>query len=158
MSINLTLLGQAITFLIFVWFTMKFVWPPLIQAMRDRQKKIADGLAAAAKGQQELAQAENLIKDQMLVAKQQAAEIIEKAYRRADQIVEEAKDKAQEEGKRILEAAQSNIEQAASRARESLRKEVGALAISGAERVLKRDIDATAHNDILRQLETEMSA
>jgi F-type H+-transporting ATPase subunit b len=158
MSINLTLLGQAITFLIFVWFTMKFVWPPLIQAMRDRQKKIADGLAAAVRGQQELAQAEDRIKAQIHEAKHQAAEIIEKAYRRADQIIEEAKDKAQDEGKRLLEAAQGDIEQAASRARETLRKEVAALAISGAERVLKRDIDASAHNDILRQLETEMSA
>ncbi len=158
MSINLTLLGQAITFLIFVWFTMKFVWPPLIDAMKERQKKIADGLAAAARGQEELLNAEERIKGQITEAKQQAAEIIEKAYRRADQIVEEAKDKAQEEGKRIIEAAQADIQQSTSRAREGLRKEVAALAISGAERVLKRDIDANAHNDILRQLETEMSA
>lgn len=156
MGINLTLVGQAITFLIFVWFTMKFVWPPLINAMQERQKTIADGLAAAVKGQQELAQAEEKIQLQIRDAKQQAAEIIEKAYRRADQIIEEAKGQARVEGNRLLDAAQEEIEQSASRAREVLRKETVALAMNGAERILHRSIDSQAHNEMLQQLEAEL--
>jgi F-type H+-transporting ATPase subunit b len=155
-SINLTLIGQSITFLLFVWFTMKVVWPPLIQAMQDRQKKIADGLAAAERSQQELADAETQIHGQMREAKQQASEIIEKAYRRADQIVEEAKDHARSEGDRLLEAAQAEIEQSTARARETLRKEIVTLAISSAEQVLQRSVDTNVHNDILRQLETQI--
>lgn len=156
MSINLTLIGQAITFLIFVWFTMKVVWPPLIQAMQERQKKIADGLAAAERSQKELADAESLIQQQIRESKQQAAEIVEKAYRRADQIIEEAKDHARAEGARLLEAAQAELEQSAARAREALRKEIVALAISGAEQVLQSSVDIKVHNDVIRQLETQI--
>lgn len=158
MSINLTLVGQAITFLIFVWFTMKFVWPPLVRAMQERQKTIADGLAAAVKGQQELAQAEEKIQEQMRETKQQAAGIIEKAYHRADQIIEEAKEQARVEGDRILLAAQEEMAQSMARAREALRKEVVTLAMQGAERVLNRSIDEKAHNEMLQQLVTEMKA
>lgn len=158
MSINLTLVGQAITFLIFVWFTMRFVWPPLIKAMQERQKTIADGLAAAVKGQQELAQAEDKIQEQVRETKQQAAVIIEKAYHRADQIIEEAKEQARVEGDRILAAAQEELAQSMARARETLRKEVVILAMQGAERVLNRSIDAEAHNEMLQQLATEMKA
>ncbi|MFI4954761.1 MAG: F0F1 ATP synthase subunit B [Gammaproteobacteria bacterium] len=156
MSINLTLIGQAITFLLFVWFTMKVVWPPLVKAMDDRQKKIADGLAAGERGQKELADAEAQIQLQVRASKQQASEIIEKAYRRADQIIEEAKEHAHAEGERLLEAAQSEVEQSMARARESLRKEMVALAISGAEQVLQSSVDLKVHNDVIRQLETQI--
>jgi F-type H+-transporting ATPase subunit b len=155
-SINLTLIGQAITFLIFVWFTMKVVWPPLVQAMQERQKKIADGLAAAERGQKELADAEVQIQSHVRESKQQASEIIEKAYRRADQIIEEAKDHARAEGDRLLEAAQHEIEQSMARARESLRKEMVALAINGAEQILQSSVDLKVHNDVIRQLETQI--
>ena len=156
MSINLTLIGQAITFLLFVWFTMKVVWPPLLQAMQDRQKKIADGLAAAERGQKELADAESHIQLQTRQAKQQATEIIEKAYRRADQIIEEAKEQARAEGERLLEATQAELDQSMARAREALRKEMVALAISGAEQVLQSSVDLKVHNDVMRQLETQI--
>ena len=158
MGINLTLVGQAITFLIFVWFTMKFVWPPLVKAMQERQKTIADGLAAAVQGQQELAQAEEKIQGQLRETKQQAAAIIEKAYHRADQIIEEAKAQARVEGERMLDAAQEEIAQSTSRAREALRKEVVTLAMQGAERVLTRSIDPQMHNEMLQQLATDMKA
>jgi F-type H+-transporting ATPase subunit b len=157
-GINLTLVGQAITFLIFVWFTMKFVWPPLVKAMQERQKTIADGLAAAVQGQQELAQAEEKIQGQLRETKQQAAAIIEKAYHRADQIIEEAKAQARVEGERMLDAAQEEIAQSTSRAREALRKEVVTLAMQGAERVLTRSIDPQMHNEMLQQLATDMKA
>ena len=156
MYFNATLLGQAISFGLFVWFCMKFVWPPIIAAMNERQARIADGLAAAEKGAEaeEVAkrEAEQLISD----AKAQAAEIIAQAQKRSNQMVEEARDEARSEGDKVKAAAQSEIDQGVVSAREALRAQVSALAVTGAERILGREIDANAHaealDDLVKQL------
>jgi F-type H+-transporting ATPase subunit b len=152
MNINATLIGQAISFFLFVWFCMRFVWPPVMRALDERRGKIADGLAAAERGrhEQELAQkhAVEVIHD----AKGQAAEIINQAQKRAGEIVEEAKDTARSEGQRLVSAAQAEIEQQTARAREALRERVAALAVLGAERVLAREIDANTHRSLLDEL------
>ncbi|WP_018953443.1 F0F1 ATP synthase subunit B [Thioalkalivibrio sulfidiphilus] len=152
MNINLTLLGQMITFGLLVWVTMKFVWPPIIQAMQERQKKIADGLAAAERGKHEQQLAEEKAKQVLQEAKQQAAEIIAQAQKRANEIVEASKDTARIEGERIKATAQSEIEQEVHRAREELRKQVGAIAVVGAERILKKEIDPKAHDQVIQDL------
>ena len=152
MNINLTLIGQTISFFFFVWFCMKYVWPPLINAMQERKEKIADGLAAAERGKHEQALAEERAKADLKQAKQQAAEILAKAERRAGEIIDEAKEAALEEGARIKTAAQAEIEQEVNRARESLRKEVSGLALAGAEKILGREIDAKAHKEVLDKL------
>ncbi len=156
MNINLTLIGQTISFFFFVWFCMKYVWPPLINAMQERKEKIADGLAAAERGKHEQALAEERAKDDLKKAKEQAAEILAKAERRASEIVDEAKEAAMEEGARIKTAAQAEIEQEVNRAKESLRKEVSALALSGAQKILGREIDADAHKAVLDELVAEL--
>ncbi len=149
MNINLTLIAQLVSFAVFVWFTMKFVWPPLVKAMDERKAKIADGLAAAERGQHEQELARERAKEYLHEAKQQAAEITAKAEKQAALIVEEAKTKAQEEGARQLAAAQAEIEQEVNRAREELRGRVAELAVAGAEKILRREIDADAHKDIV---------
>ncbi|BAN70226.1 F0F1 ATP synthase subunit B [endosymbiont of unidentified scaly snail isolate Monju] len=149
MNINLTLIAQLVSFAVFVWFTMKFVWPPLVKAMDERKAKIADGLAAAERGQHEQEMARERAKEYLHEAKQQAAEITAKAEKQAALIVEEAKTKAQEEGARQLAAAQAEIEQEVNRAREELRSRVAELAVAGAEKILRREIDADAHKDIV---------
>ena len=152
MTINATLLGQAISFALFVLFCMKFVWPPLIGALRERQATIAEGLAAAEKSAQaqELAQVEA---DQMIAdAKTQAAEIVSQAQRRNNEIVEEAKLTAVTESDRIKATAQAEMEQEVVTARESLRKEVSSVAVAGAEKILKREVDPKAHASILDDL------
>ncbi len=149
MNINLTLIAQLVSFAVFVWFTMKFVWPPLVKAMDERKAKIADGLAAAERGQHEQELARERAKEYLQEAKQQAAEITAKAEKQAALIVEEAKTKAQEEGARQLAAAQAEIEQEVNRAREELRSRVAELAVAGAEKILRREIDADAHKDIV---------
>ena len=149
MNINLTLIAQLVSFAVFVWFTMKFVWPPLVKAMDERKAKIADGLAAAERGQHEQEMARERAKEYLHEAKQQAAEITAKAEKQAALIVEEAKTKAQEEGARQLTAAQAEIEQEVNRAREELRSRVAELAVAGAEKILRREIDADAHKDIV---------
>jgi len=149
MNINLTLIAQLVSFAVFVWFTMKFVWPPLVKAMDERKAKIADGLAAAERGQHEQELARERAKEYLHEAKQQAAEITAKAEKQAALIVEEAKTKAQEEGARQLAAAQAEIEQEVNRAREELRSRVAELAVAGAEKILRREIDADAHKDIV---------
>ncbi len=156
MNINLTLIGQTISFFFFVWFCMKYVWPPLINAMQERKEKIADGLAAAERGKHEQVLAEERAKEDLKKAKEQAAEILAKAERRAGEIVDEAKEAAMEEGARIKSAAQAEIEQELNRARESLRKEVSALALSGAQKILGREIDADAHREVLDELVAEL--
>ncbi|HGG61007.1 MAG TPA: F0F1 ATP synthase subunit B [Gammaproteobacteria bacterium] len=156
MNINLTLIGQTISFFFFVWFCMKYVWPPLINAMQERKEKIADGLAAVERGKHEQALAEERAKDDLKKAKEQAAEILAKAERRASEIVDEAKEAAMEEGARIKTAAQAEIEQEVNRAKESLRKEVSALALSGAQKILGREIDADAHKAVLDELVAEL--
>lgn len=152
MNPNLTLLGQAISFAIFVWFCLKFVWPPVITALRQRQTTIAEGLAAAERGAQAKELAEQRAKETLKEAKQQAADIIAQAQKRGNQMVEEAKATARSEGERIKQAAQAEIEQEINRAKESLRTQVGAIAIAGAERILKREIDAKTHQKVLDEL------
>ncbi len=149
MNINLTLIAQLVSFAVFVWFTMKFVWPPLVKSMDERKAKIADGLAAAERGQHEQEMARERAKEYLHEAKQQAAEITAKAEKQAALIVEEAKTKAQEEGARQLAAAQAEIEQEVNRAREELRSRVAELAVAGAEKILRREIDTDAHKDIV---------
>ena len=139
MNINATLLGQSIAFLLFVWFCMKFVWPPITGAMAERKKKIADGLEAAERGMQSQEQAKVQVQAQITEAKQQASEIINQAQKRAIEIVEEAKGTAVQEGNRIKTAAHSDIEKEINKAKEQLRSQVSSLAVAGAERVLTKD-------------------
>jgi F-type H+-transporting ATPase subunit b len=154
--INLTLIGQSITFLIFVWFCMKFVWPVIRNAMDARTQQIAEGLSAAERAHRDLELAKDKVSSQLKDAKVEAASIIEQANRRAAQIIDEAKDRAREEGDRIKASAQAEIEQESNRAREQLRAQVGALAVAGAARILGRAVDESAHRDIVDQLAQEL--
>ena len=156
MNINLTLIGQSITFLIFVWFCMKFVWPVIRNAMDERQKRIDDGLSAAERAHRDLELAKDKVSHQLKDAKVEAASIIEQANRRAAQIIDEAKEKAREEGVRLKTAAQAEIEQEVNRAREQLRAQVGALVVAGAERILGRAVDESAHREIVDKLAQEL--
>ncbi len=156
MNINLTLIGQSITFAVFVWFCMKYVWPPIMGALAERKKQIADGLAAGERGRHELELAAKRAAESLREAKHQAAEVIAQAEKRAAQIVEEAKNAAKAEGDRMIAAARAEIEQEATRAREALREQVAALAVAGAERILRREIDAKAHADLLEALKKEL--
>jgi len=151
MSINVTLIGQMITFTLLVWFTMKYVWPPIIAALEERKTKIADGLAAAEKGQEEVKLAEKKAVTVLKEAREQSVEIIASAQRRANELVEESKLQAQKEGERLLEAAKAQIEQETLQARENLRKEVSALALRAAEQILKEEIDKAKHQDLLNK-------
>lgn len=156
MDINLTIIGQAIAFAIFVWFTVKFVWPPLLKAIDDRQKAIADGLAAAEKGKLELAQADKKTIEVLGEARSRAGEIISTAEKRSAQMIEEAKAAAKTEGDRIVAGAKAEVEQEVFRAKESLRAQVASLAVSGAEKILRREVNAQAHADLLTQLKQEL--
>ncbi len=156
MNINLTLLGQLITFAIFVWFTKKFVWTPILAALEERQKKIADGLAAADRGKHEQELAEQRAAERLHEAKAQAAEIISLAQKRAAEIVDEAKEDARAEGERILTAARAEIEQEANQAREELRKKIGSLVIAGAEKILRKEINADAHQKVIESIASEI--
>jgi F-type H+-transporting ATPase subunit b len=155
-NINLTLIGQSITFLIFVWFCMKFVWPFIRKAMDERTQRISDGLSAAERAHRDLELAKDKVSSQLKEAKVEAAGIIEQANRRAAQIIDEAKERAREEGERIKTAAQAEIEQETNRAREQLRAQVGALAVAGASRILGRAIDESVHRDIVDKLAQEL--
>jgi len=156
MNFNATLIGQSITFVLFVWFCMKYVWPPIMNALETRKKQIADGLAAADRGKHELELAAKKAGDNMRDAKAQAAEVIAQAEKRAAQMVEEAKTAAKEEGERQLAAAQANIAQETNRARETLREQVANLAVAGAEKILRREVNAQTHADLLGQLKAEL--
>lgn len=156
MNINITLVAQMLAFATFVWFTMKFVWPPLTQAMEERQKKIAEGLAAADRAEQDFELAQKKAADVIKEAKQQAASVLEQANKRANELVEEAKDTAKAEGERLLASAQAKIEQEAAQARNELRQTVATLAVSGAEKILKKEIDAKAHSDLLDDLAAQL--
>ena len=156
MNINLTLIGQAISFAIFVWFCVKYVWPPVLAALEERENRIADGLAAAEKGQQDLANAEVRIEEALQDGRNKAQEFINQANKRGDEIVDQAKQTAIAEGERLLAAARSQIEQERNEARESLRGEVAALALAGAEQVLMREVDVNAHRDVLDKLTAEL--
>ena len=156
MDINASLLGQAITFAILVWFTMKFVWPPLTTMLDERAKRIADGLAAADRGKQDLQNAEKLAADKVREAKKQASEIIAQAEKRAAQIVDESKDTARVEGARIVAGAKAEIDQEVHRAKEALRAQVAGLAVAGAEKILRKEIDAAKHADLLTSIQAEL--
>lgn len=156
MNINLTLIGQMITFAIFVLFCMKYVWPAITNAMETRANKIADGLDAADRAMRDLELAQNKASEQMKEAKQEAAALIEQANKRASQIVEEAKDQARAEGDRLKSSAQAEIEQELNRAREELRGQVAALALAGAEKVLGASIDANANRELVDKLAAQL--
>lgn len=156
MNINLTLVVQMLVFAVFVWFTMRFVWPPLVKALHERQEKIADGLAAAERGRRELELAQHRAKDEMKQAKAQAAEIVEKANRRASQIIDEAKDDARTESVQLAKIAQEHIVQEVNRAKDVLRKQVATLAVAGAERILMREVDEKANHTLLDNLIKEI--
>ena len=156
MNINLTLIGQSITFIFFVMFVMKFVWPPLVAALEERKKTIADGLAAAEKGKHDGELAREKVLNTLKDAKAQAQDIINLAEKRASEIVEESKETARVEGERIIAAANAELEQEVNRAREQLRGQVVSLAVSGASKVLKREIDEKANEDLLKDLVTQL--
>ena len=156
MNITVTLLGQMVTFVLLIWFTMKFIWPPITQAMTERQKKIADGLAAAEQGVLAKEQADKQVQEALAQARSNAAEIVGGAQQRANELIEAAKGEASEEGKRLLEAAQAQIEQEVARAREQLRSEVSRLAILGAEKILEREIRSAEHQKLLDDLVAEL--
>ena len=156
MDINLSLIGQMITFAILVWFTMKFVWPPLTNMMDERARRIADGLSAADRAKQDLAHAEKASAEKLREAKQHAAEIIAQAEKRASQLVEEAKAAAKVEGDRLVEGAKAEIESQVQHAKETLRVQVGQLAVAGATQILKREIDAAKHADLLASITAEL--
>jgi F-type H+-transporting ATPase subunit b len=155
-NINLTLIVQMIVFIVLVWFTMKFVWPMILGPMEERSKKIAAGLAAAEKGQQELAQARDRAEAVIREARERANQIIDQAQHRANELVEQAKGTATAEGRRLVEAAKQQIELEASHAREALRREVATIAVSAASKVLEREIDPRAHADLLSKLATQI--
>jgi len=156
MNINATLLGQTIMFIMFVWFCMKFVWPPIMQALTQRQKQIADGLAAGERGKHELELASRRGSELLHESKQKAAEIVAQADKRAVQIVEESKSAAKAEGDRLLAAAKAEIEQEVFRAKEVLRQQVADLAVAGAEKILRREIDAKTHAELLASIKNEL--
>jgi len=155
-NINLTLFGQMAAFVVFVWFCMKYVWPPILAAMTEREEKIAEGLAAADRASHDLELAQEKAVERLKEAKEEAAGIVDSANKRANQIVEEAKDAAIEEADRVKVAAQAEIEQESNRAREALRGEVAALSLAGAEKVLGAEIDQAAHNDLVEKLASEL--
>jgi F-type H+-transporting ATPase subunit b len=155
-NINLTLIVQMIVFIVLVWFTMKFVWPMILGPMEERSKKIAAGLAAAEKGQEELARAREGAEAVIREARERANQIIDQAQHRANDLVEQAKGTATSEGRRLVEAAKQQIELEASHAREALRREVATIAVSAASKVLEREIDPRAHADLLTKLATQI--
>lgn len=156
MNLNATIIGQSIAFFFFVWFCMKYVWPPIVAILEERTQKIADGLQAAERAEKDLALAQEKSGDQMREAKQQAAAIIEQANKRATQIVDDAKDQAREEGQRIIAGANAEIEQEVNRAKEDLRGQVAALAIAGAEKILEKSVDQAANEEMLAKLANEL--
>ena len=156
MSINATLIAQMIVFLILIWFTMKFIWPPLTKAMDDRAKRIAEGLSAAERARKELADADARVADEIKKARAEAATIIDKAHQQATQIVDKARQDAIVEATKQKAIAAADIEAQAHKAREELRGKVAALAVAGAEKILNREIDANAHKALIDQLVTEI--
>jgi F-type H+-transporting ATPase subunit b len=156
MNINATLIGQAIAFFLFVVFCMKYVWPPILHALEARKQKIADGLAAAEHGKHSQLLAEERAKELLREAKEQAGEIITRADKRATEIVEEAKDDARSEGGRMLTAARAEIDQELNRVKEDLRGQVVSIALAGASKVLGREVDETAHAELLNKLAAEI--
>ena len=156
MVINMTLLGQTIAMIVFVWFCMKYIWPPILAALEERQKQIEEGLAAADLSQEKLLQAQSEADDIVAEARKQATGILDQAHARANEIVADGKDDGIKERERQLAAARAEIEQETNRAREELRGEVSAIAISSAEKILNREIDGKAHEALLGRLAREL--
>lgn len=156
MNINATLIIQMIVFAILVWFTMKFIWPPITTALDERAKKIADGLSAADKAKAELNNANKRVEEQLSAARTDATQRLADAERLAQQMVEEAKGRASDEGAKIIAAAKAEAEQEATKAREALREQVAALAVKGAESILRREVDAKVHAELLGRLKAEL--
>ena len=156
MSITATLFGQMITFGLLVWFTMNFVWPPLMQALEERKKKIADGLAAGEKGKHELELADKKAKSYLKEAKDQAADIVNLAQKRATDLADEKREAAKQEGERIKAAAEAEIERAIQQAKEELRQQVAVLAISAAGQILRREVDINKHKEIINNLGNQL--
>lgn len=152
MSINATLIGQMITFAVLIWFSMTYIWPPLLKALEEREKKIADGLAAADKAKEELATAEQQAKDAYAEAKKEAANIVEMARKQSASIVAEAKQIAQREADRITESAQAEIDREIAQATEALRAEVSQLAVNAAQKILAQEIDEGKHRQMLQDV------
>lgn len=156
MSINATLIGQMITFALLVWFTMTYIWPPLFNSLEERKKKIADGLAAAEKGREDMDLAQKKAKGVLRDAKDQSSEIVSLAQKRANEIVEESKDNAKKEGDRLILAAKAQIEQEIQQTKENLRREVAALAVSAAEQILSAEIDKNKHQDLVNKISDKL--
>ena len=156
MSITATLIGQMITFGLLVWFTMKYVWPPLLQALEERKKKIADGLAAGEKGKQSLELADKKAKSHLKEAKDQAAEIVNLAQKRANDLAEEKREASKLEGERIILQARAEIDREIQQAKEELRQQVANLAISAAEQILRKEVDINKHREIINNLGNQL--
>lgn len=156
MNINATLFAQIVVFAILVWFTMKFIWPPIAKALDERAAKITDGLAAADKAKSELAVANKRVEEELSKSRNESATRLADAERRAQTMIEEAKARANDEAAKIVDAARQEAEQQVVKARESLREEVAALAVKGAEQILQREVDAKAHADMLGRLKAEL--
>ena len=156
MNFNYTLIGQLLAFILFVWFCMKYVWPPMLQVLEEREKEIADGLEAASRGKRELEEAESKKTILMSGAKKEAAEILNQANLRATQVVEDAKTKAQEEVERIKVSAEKDLSQSINKAREGLRSEVAILAVAGAEKILKSEINKESNASLIDDIAKEL--
>ena len=156
MYLNATLFAQLAVFLILAWFTMKFVWPPIVKALDERAAKISEGLAEAERGRQSLALASKHSTETMRAGKEKAAEVIVQAEKRAEQIIAEAKEQAHFEAEKVLAAAKAEIEQESLRMRESLRAHVAELAVAGAEKILRREVDAKVHTDMLAEIQRDL--
>jgi F-type H+-transporting ATPase subunit b len=156
MNLNATLLAQAVVFAVFIWLTAKLIWPHLTRAIEARQKTIADGLAAAEQGKRALEQSTRQADESISQARSRAAEVLAQAEKRAAQMVEEARNAAKEEGNREKAAAKAEIEQQVTRAREQLRDQVASLAVAGAEKILRREVDAKAHGDLLDSIKRQL--
>ena len=156
MDFNLTLIGQTVAMIVFVWFCMHFIWPPVMKAIEQRRKEIADGIAAGEKGQKELADAQKGSEAILADARQKATQVADMAHKRSNDMVAEAKDHAAAEGERIVAAARTELATSQTKARDALRREVAALAVAGATRVLGREVDAKAHAALLDDLAAEL--
>jgi len=155
-NIGITMLSQAVAFALFIWFTVKFIWPPLMNAIEQRQRKIAEGLAAAERGKQDLELAAKRAAEEIQLARSKAGEIISQAEKRGAAVIEEAKNAAKAEAERIVIGAKAEIEQEVFRAKEALRAQVSVLAVAGAEKILKREIDAKVHADLLDGIKKQL--
>jgi F-type H+-transporting ATPase subunit b len=155
-SINATLIGQMITFALLVWFTMKYIWPPLFDSLEERKKKIAEGLAAAERSQEEIRAAEERAKTVLKEAKEHSSELLSLAQKRANEIVEESKESAKKDGERLIIAAKAQIEQEMQQVKESLRTEVATLALDAAEQILGAEIDKTRHQEIINNVSSRL--